>query len=651
MIQRHILNGVEINEPNNYAQLEIELNYEKNSLKEVVTINDWVIGTGDNRTGNDGLTILRNYLAKGLTGGQGVTEGIPFQIKLDNEAGTVYTLFDGYLDLWSAKIDEDRITAPAVEQGKLDWLNQVADSVTFDYLYTVKGLIQDHHFVKIPYVINRKANGVEVIAAIIGLYVAIREIISVIQAMVATANDATLAYITIIIRLILYTIYFIALLIAIFEMFTDLYNQIIQPVKYHYGMKVQDAFRLGLEHFGLSFSSSILQRGDFGHLVWIPEKYNQKEDNTGVFEGVTGLLDGNSTDRKGFPRGTIGQFIRIWEQHFNAKILIENGVFYFEDQDFNIPKAAFVVPDVEMVGYRFNKDEFYSNITLSYATDLNDRNTIQEYLGTSVQIIQQPRTVQNKKMVLTRNLHEVNFGFALGKRKTSETFIERRILEFKDEMIKRNKVFLAIVEPITQSYEFAMKQAKKVTKVLKSLGIKVNFIGPLAVGPSSYYGLSKVMEWTYKVLNTLEGKAQEFNQSEGVSRIGMLMMENDFVMVPKAVILDINDNFRHTKVSDLNETRLNARYIWNRFHKYKSFLEEDGKHNQYLEYDLPEIAFTFSDFEKVRLSNRIFDSDMNEGKLLNLKFIPEKGTATGKFKVNTKYTDNLQIEIIEPDGK
>ena len=232
MKSRYFLNGGEINEPNNFNALEIEITYEDDIAKETAVLNSWEFGVGDRRNSNDALTIINTYIEKGLTGGVGVTEGIPFKIILDNESGKTYELFDGYIDLWKGSVDSDMVVAPSTEQGKIDWLNDVADSVSFEYLFSINK-ITTADFVQIPYVINRKANGVEIAVASISLFVLIRNIIQTIHEIILTTNDYDLIFISMIIRVISLVIYLIALIIATIKQIVDLFNMIIQPVKYH----------------------------------------------------------------------------------------------------------------------------------------------------------------------------------------------------------------------------------------------------------------------------------------------------------------------------------------------------------------------------------------------------------------------------------
>ena len=70
------LNGIEINDPNNWAELEIELNYDKNNNNEVVSINNWELGVGQSNNAKDGAVIANNHIASGITGDVGVFEGI-----------------------------------------------------------------------------------------------------------------------------------------------------------------------------------------------------------------------------------------------------------------------------------------------------------------------------------------------------------------------------------------------------------------------------------------------------------------------------------------------------------------------------------------------------------------------------------------------
>jgi len=130
------INGQLVNDPNNLSELSIELNFDSDNPTARVSINEWEIGTGS-RFGVDGVTILNQHLIDGLTGNVGVFEGVPFVIDIE-KGGALRRAFDGFLDLSEGTIECNLITAPAIETGKIDWLNEVADSFTFEYLATSK---------------------------------------------------------------------------------------------------------------------------------------------------------------------------------------------------------------------------------------------------------------------------------------------------------------------------------------------------------------------------------------------------------------------------------------------------------------------------------------------------------------------------------
>jgi hypothetical protein len=633
MKQNHYIDGIKINDPINHAQLTIDLNYNDDSITELVSVNQWEIGVSDNRFSNDGYRLLNDYIQKGLSGGNGVTEGINYQIYIDNEKGTSYNIFNGYLDLWRAKIEPDKITATSTEQGKLDWLNQVADSVTFEYLFSI-GEITTADFIAIPYIINRRDNGLEIALTSLSLFYLIQSIKKIIQDIILTIADFNVIYVSSIVRVILQLIQLVTYAIAAISLAVQIFQQLLPPVKFHYGMYVSDLLRIGLNHFGLKFSSSILEQGEFKDLFILPEKYNIIT-NVGKFAGVTGILQTDNFDKKGFFNGTVGQLLRQTKDLFRAKILIDSGTLYLENQAFRLPKPIYKLPKVEQAktnGYSFNSEDFSSNLLLTFITDRDDRNTVQDYLGTSVQVITTPKVIGERGRVITRNYKEINFGFALGKPKTELSFIEKLAEDFNKGMIAVITGIEAVISTIEKIMAAIVKASNKIIKALKVVGIniKIKFM------PSS------VPKGISTALNNLKIKLD-------ASRIGMLMMECDYVMIPKLLLVPRKNTAKQRIIQVGN---LSARYLHDNFYIYDSFVPNaDNIHNQYILKSVSKIDFTFEDYEKARLSNHITDDQGNEARLISLKWNPIEGYADIEYKVNQIYTLNLQQSIIEPDGK
>ncbi len=624
---RSFINNQQTNDPLNLEGLTVNLEWNSGTVRESVSINNIEYGINDKRFNNDAYNLIKKH----ITGNIGVVEGLPFRFELDNEKGTIYNIINGYLDTWGMEQQRnengDVILVDAIEQGKLDWFNDVSDSVSFEYLYSI-GLITQSDFVKVPYCINKKNNTFEIIFTIFSFFVLLDKLKDEITKLSEMASSAVNPFeATVIARAVLRIIYITTLLLAFAKVLIDLYNYLIQPVKYHTCMSVTKMIEIGCKHFGLTLSSSILQQAPFNNLYWLPEKYNLNERNT-----IKGLLGNLSTSfsNTGYYQGTFGEFIRMWQTHFNAKMKIVDNVLYFEKYDFNPSGNNWQIPNLldSSFNFKFNKEDFYSNILLTYATDLQDKNTIQNYLGTSVQVIQNAITVNNAKMNLAKNLLEVRNPFARGDRKTELNTLENIFNAFFKVVGGVLDTLISIANALIKLLNEAIKLINKLIKSLRTLGIDLNITIPtLPLIPKT------------NLANLIE------------NRIGMLQMESDYVNIPKAFILDVASNPRNTKLNIKNTNNLNAKYIWDNYYYFISFVTRGAYiGNQYKIRELQECNFTFSDYEKIRLDNKVTDSQGNECELINLSYNPLKETVTGTYKQRFKYLTNIKETIIEPNG-
>lgn len=630
MITIHKLNGVEINEPNNYEALELELNFDENGNGETVSINEWEFGVGDNRNSNDGAKITNTHISNGLLSGVGVGEGLPYKLILDNQKGTKLTLFNGYVDLWRADIQCDLVVAPAVELLDASTLENRIDSFSFKYLQSI-GAITSADYVPIPYCINKKQNGVDIIIATVTIFVIVdklKEAITDIQEYIGNMSANPFTF-TMIIGLVFRILYISTLIVSLIKLLLDLYNALVQPVKYHYGMYENVLMRKGLAHLGYALSSSILDNAPFNKCVIMPEKYNTKENNTGKFKRVTGFFSPNQNEQEGFYKGTFGELFRALTRKYDAKIIIKNGTVYFEKQDFNLQAPTYQFPPFERGAKTLNVDDFVSNKIISFATDMQDRNTIQEYLGTSAEITTTPIRTTNINMVLLNKYDPININFALAKRKTSLTFVEEILNVFfkgagliMDGLIKVLNAIIKVINAV-------IKAINKFIKALKIIGIKIKFQAPtIPTIAATNFG------------NMIE------------NRIGMMVLESDYTSSAKMLMVDKHSNPRNNKLLSNNESILNARYLYENYHYYRSFVNRAGfKPNQYEVQGFSNLPFCFDDFVKVRENSAITDSDGNKGELISLKFNPSKQTATGSYKIKRVYSNNFKETLTEPDGR
>ncbi|NBP67264.1 MAG: hypothetical protein EBU52_00820 [Cytophagia bacterium] len=175
------LNGALIQPPANQKELSIQLNFDKDAPTAQVSINKW-------RFVRDNAGTIQDYIDGGLLGSDtiygsygttaGIFEGLPFRIDLDY-MGTVQTIFDGYLDLTdNVEVSCNDITASAKESHKIDWLNETADSIDFQYLYDTTPSLFDNKFIDIPYIINTIPKAGEAFMAAISAFVITQELIN-----------------------------------------------------------------------------------------------------------------------------------------------------------------------------------------------------------------------------------------------------------------------------------------------------------------------------------------------------------------------------------------------------------------------------------------------------------------------------------------
>lgn len=626
MIVEFYLKGQQINTPNNYRELGIELNYDLDGAGQAVSINDWEFGVME-KLGIDGAYLLKQQLND--VNGVGIIEGVEFQIILDNERGTRYTLFNGYINLWKALYENGKVTAPAVETGKIDWLNDFAYSFDFAYLYSI-GFFGKESFIPIPYILVKKQDAFEVAMTLVTIFVIVdkieKQITEIAQLAGGSANPLEM---TTVARLILQIVYLILLFAALIPLIINVITILVPPKKYHNAMYVRDLFKIGANYMGLDFKSSILDSDPFKRMVLLPEKYNLTTNN-GVFASIAGDLK-NNNEKIGYFKGMFGDLIQAFKTFFYAKIVIADGILYLEPWDFKLGNNGITIPDRfdNKDKFTLNFEDFYSTIIVSFLTDLSDRHTIQEYKGTSVQVTQSPKTALVVQRSLLTGLDQAQIPFALGKTKTEYTTIESLLLKFATGIQVVLTVVVAILNVAIILINILIAIINKILKALSTIGIKIKLkLDPIKKIP------------TPSIKNLIK------------NRIDVLKMESDYVSVAKVFLIDQNSNPANTKISKDNQQYVNARYLFDNYHYLKSFVSINGKpSNQFLLKENPEFPFSFADYETVRNNNAIFTPDGKEGIIQKLSFNPIKQTASCTYKVRKEYITNLKLDIYEPDGE
>jgi len=626
---RFYINNTLVQPPENIRELVIELNYDKELIQQQVSTNKW-------HWVRDNATTILDYINNG---GVGVFEGLPHRIEIEHK-GVSKILSDGYLDLSEeTDIGCNEITVTAKESQGIDWLNDVADSVSFERIYAENPAFKTD-FIFVPYIINTVPNYREAFISIVtGVMVGV-QLQSELKNLIQNITDSLGVTTTIpgVIKLVAQILYVIILIIILVGLIISMILYVIQPVKYHAGTYAKRLFERGCQHFNLTFQSTIFDDVNISKLFIIPNKYQLADsgETNGVFSalggavisaGIKGFTSPDVNLQQGYFKGTFGEYIRIMKTIFNAKVILTNGTLIFERKDYNTSQTLYQIPDLRNDFYQLNTSEIKSNYLISFQTDLNDKNTIDKFKGTNYQITLQPIFTINPKFKLMKNFARVDIQLALGKRKEGLTVPEKIV----NQIITIINIPLAIMGAVVNASISAINAIIEVVNdlfdILDTIGFSFNINIPLIPAFNSP-----------SISNPI------------TDRIGMLLLENDYIDIPKLVLLDEAPNHRNTKLTANNETYLTAKKLWDDYHFINSFAVVNGKHNQYYKYEFKGVPFCFEDFIKVRADNKMLAPDGTAGELISLKWNVWEQHADIRFRVNKQYTNNLQLTTAEPDG-
>jgi hypothetical protein len=611
------------NPPQNWRETSIELNFDKDiqqlqGAEVSLTSFDFV---------NDINEKILKYIEDGKTTGVGVFEGMPLKIEI-NRANVSEVPFEGYLDVSTGVFSRTSSTLKATETNRIDWLNEVADGFTFDYLRSI-GKIPDLKYIKVPYVLSNAPDYMQTAVSLLSVYVMASELrTAIVTISKMVARLAAFFVYTTLIELILYIAYVVLLIAAMIKLLKTLITTLIQPVKYHAGMTFKDMLTIGAEHLGLVFKSEVFETFPYSNLVYIPSKYynplNAKNDNL-----ILGISDPKII-QEGHYKGTFGQLIRDVKTLINGKVVIKGNEMRLLRRDKSTSQPQYTLPPLDInSAFSLNSEDFKANYYLTFQLDPSDRNTYQDFQGTNYQVILQPQRVTDQRMVLMKGLEEVRLPFARASRKNNLTTPERIL----DNLLKGiGKVIGALIKAINaviKLINLVIKQINKIIGAFKTLGIRIKFNLP----------------------SIPQVKTPDFNIIS--KRIGMMKIESDIINVPKICVMDFSSNPKQNKINPSNNDLVSARYLWEQFYNINSFLPsaEKPNGNQYIIRNYENVPFIFQDYLKVKENNVIFASNGDEAEILSLKWNIFNQVADIKVRFNKIYTTNLRAEYNEPTGE
>jgi hypothetical protein len=636
---RFWINAKEVPAPDNWQGLEIECSFE--TEKDIATIRAGMLSWMA-----ENAKTLNDWVKMGLGGGPGLLEGPVVQIEAGYDPNWI-VVFDGCIDMTTADtlFSCDIIKAP-VRENKIDWLNDIADTVSFAYLESI-GEITKADYVAVPYVVSAIPDYTQVALLGISLYMMEKELEEIVEKTAALGNDLYWDAITAgtqlgtslgsviadIAKITFYIAYLLAIVIAMIELFRALFNNLVQPLKYKYGMKVKTLFEKACSHLNIPFSSTIFQQAPFDQLVIIPKKSARLKTPT-----FTDALFGNSFSRKNYDdtmdpnakgydeNASFKELILAINDVFDSNVKIRNNgvmdILHYEVWDHFNNVAAITLPPISSEApfedpYGTNASELVANYFLKFQYDTTELNTLDRYDGTSYQMILKPIVVQNAKNVLLKGLTRKDLQFARANRKTDFT-VPEKVVQFLYSMVRG--VYNAVV--------------------------------------SFYNGIVSTINSFTQVINTIFGAnipsiplVPKLPQSIINNRLNAMLLQTDMISVPKLALVSAptGKKIAASYLDPLNDTYVTAKYLMENYHSHSwaiNTISNPADHNQYLTFKDKEIPLCLSDFVKIKGNNIIQDSQNRYGRIDSLRWNPHKETARIDFRVKEKWTNNLSQQLI-----
>lgn len=576
------MSGVLCDPPVNWKEIQIEAVFNNNEpSSQISTRNFKFIG--------DDAFKLNAWLKGGTNGtGPGITEGVPFRIEFCGPSGG---FFEGVLNLMDENVTFacEFVECPMVQGDKVDFIKDKCDAFGFAYLASLTpaepGYISTADYIPVPYCITEIPNYTQAALMAISIYVLTKDSLEVVRDIADLVAEAASLVITAvaIVKIAFYLIYLTALIIAMIQLLNTLMNNIIQPAKYKYCMRVLTMFEKGFAHMGYNFSSTILQTAPMNDFCLMPKKV--------IDPGVRDKDDLGNSNAYGYydQFASFSDYIISMEKLFSAELRIVGNTAHFELPTFFQNQSGYVMDDIFQWPYGTNAFEAMANYLFSWSYDTADYNTLNEIQGLNAQVIIKQISVNVQKNVILKGLKQTVQDFAQARRKTQLTEIE----------IILNDV-LNVVFGI----------ANAVTGAINAI---VSLVG----------GNFSIPQLPMNIFN---------------NRIGWMKLSSDFTSVAKAFFIDAATN----KLHPLNDFYSSAIYFVNTFH-YWQFVTRG---NQWYMYRNKKLLMCCSDFLTLLGNNYFRDTQGNLCRADSIKWHIYEQIADIMYRKKKTWSSNLQETVL-----
>lgn len=386
------LNGIAIKSPLGWQETTVNASF-KSGVQPNINQDSYTFGS-------DSLVIIDSWLNV-----HGFYRGCPLVIKEDG-----YVVYEGYLDFYKKYV---RIHKGKAEIGvtMAKGLNHLVDEIegyTFSLLQKNSPLL----FANIPYIVEKKTNYLELALVSVTTLILLKETYEAIKRVSASVKELSVAVsntpfnvgllLGVALQLVIDIVYVVAMVKALKETITSLFNNLISPVRYHKGMNVDSTLNSFFNVIGFNGYQTGIK--EFKSLYYLPSKEDDAKS-----EGIPSAGD------YGY---YMPEFISLLKKATQSKLAVDNVntvQFRSENDSYFIKNSTFVMPDVLLESENFNIDEIKGTKTIAFDTDVNDEWTIDNFKGTAYDIY--TKTTSTSGTNLVKGLEEIKLEVCLATRK------------------------------------------------------------------------------------------------------------------------------------------------------------------------------------------------------------------------------------------
>lgn len=519
----------------------------------------------------DSARELINY----ISGNIGIVEGAPFSMSLENQDFNE-KLIDGYIDFEEnfEIVNPQKVLATFKLDNSIAELEERIKGTTVDLLRG-KNVFKASDYTNVDYVVEKKTSLLEIAVLSVTIYLMAKELaeqiyrtveaVAAVSAYVASGLTGSVgAGIYTIGRAIAELAYAAFLAIQIINLVEQLINLLISPTYSKKAISLYNLISKSFSYYGYEFESSITQLKEWYY-------FPSGDDDIRKKIGLPNITD------YGY---TVDEMYQLVKDIFYAKSQIVGNKLILESN--NSPywqkQSSFVLNNVsadDSEKIKYNISDLNNTYFIKFDTDITDEWTIDNYSGTSFEVVVSPKTETNRKRTTIKGFNEVFIPLALGNRKNELNALETT--------------------------------------------------------------LSTLIKTANKILSIFGGKLKNPIQA----RVGLLKISSLDFDKPKLLPL------RGGKLSSSHRTQLSAKVLWENWHNYKSFVDNNFG-GQRLVYSDVRVPFTFQDYNKLVNFNKLTDWKGRDGEVTRLEWSFDEDTAVIDFEVKEIYTKNLVETKIEP---